>query len=140
MGRNRLTVLVGSKNPTKVNAVKDAFFEVFPEQFFSIKGIKVESNVSDQPMTNEETFNGAKNRVVNMESNNGDFYVDMKSLTIKNDKRFFLRLRDYKKIDKYGEKSNIIYFETDCKKFKTRFLRDMYFEEHMGMGKSKTLN
>ena len=64
----------------------------------------------------------------------------MKSLTIKNDKRFFFRLRDYKKIDKYGEKSNIIYFETDCKKFKTRFLRDMYFEEHMGMGKSKTLN
>ena len=73
-------------------------------------------------------------------SDNGDFYVDMKSLTIKNDKRFFLRLRDYKKIDKYGEKSNIIYFETDCKKFKTRFLRDMYFEEHMGMGKSKTLS
>ena len=73
-------------------------------------------------------------------SDNGDFYVDMNSLTIKNDKRFFLRLRDYKKIDKYGEKSNIIYFETDCKKFKTRFLKDMYFEEHMGMGKSKTLN
>ena len=73
-------------------------------------------------------------------SDNGDFYVDMKSLTIKNDKRFFLRLRDYKKIDKYGEKSNIIYFETDCKKFITRFLKDIYFEEHMGMGKSKTLN
>ena len=70
----------------------------------------------------------------------GNFYVDMKSLTIKGNKRFYLRLRDYKKIDKYGEKSNIIYFETDCKKFKTRFLRDMYFEEHMGMGKSKTLN
>ena len=73
-------------------------------------------------------------------SDNGDFYVDMKSLTIKNDKRFFLRLRDYKKIDKYGEKSNIIYFETDCKKFKARYLKDMYFEGHMGMGKSKTLN
>ena len=75
-----------------------------------------------------------------IKSDNGDFYVDMKSLIVKNDKRFFLRLRDYKKIDKYGEKSNIIYFETDCKKFKTRFLKDMYFEEHMGMGKSKTLN
>ena len=48
-----------------------------------------------------------------IKSDNGDFYVDMKSLTIKNDKRFFLRLRDYKKIDKYDEKSNIIYFETD---------------------------
>ena len=69
-----------------------------------------------------------------------EYYIDMKSLIIKNDKRFFLRLRDYKKIDKYGEKSNIIYFETDCKKFKTRFLKDMYFEDHMGMGKSKILN
>ena len=73
-------------------------------------------------------------------SDNGDFYVDMKSLIIKNNKRFFLRLRDYKNIDKYGEKSNIIYFETDCKKFKTRFLKDMYFEDHMGIGKSKILN
>ena len=54
-------------------------------------------------------------------SDNGDFYVDMKSLTIKNDKRFFLRLRDYKKIDKYGEKSNIIHFETDCKNSKQDF-------------------
>ena len=34
---------------------------------------------------------------------NSDFYVDMKSLTIKDNKRFYLRLRDYKKIDKYGE-------------------------------------
>ena len=73
-------------------------------------------------------------------SNNGNFYVDMKSLIIKNNRRFFLRLRDYKKVDKYGERSNIIYFETDCKKFKTRFLRDMYFEKHMGKGNSKTLN
>ena len=61
----------------------------------------------------------------------------MKSLTIIGNKRFYLRLRDYKKIDKYGEKSNIIYFETDCKKFKTRFLKDMYFEDHMGYGKIK---
>ena len=73
-------------------------------------------------------------------SSNGDFYVDMKSLIIKGDKRFFLRLRNYKKIDKYGERSNIIYFETDCKNSKTRFLKDIYFDGHMGTGKSKTLN
>ena len=89
MGRNRLTVLVGSKNPTKVNAVKEAFFDVFPEQLFSIKGIKVESNVSDQPMTNEETFNGAKNRVVNMESNNGDFYVGIEGGCLKFKNKLF---------------------------------------------------
>ena len=83
MDRNRLTVLVGSKNPTKVNAVKQAFFDVFPEQLFSIKGIKVESCVSDQPMTNEETFNGAKNRVVNMEGNSGDFCVGIEGGCLK---------------------------------------------------------
>ena len=64
----------------------------------------------------------------------------MKSFKIKNKKRFFLRLRDYKEINNYGEKSNIIHFETDCKNLKSRFLKDIYFEEHMGKGKSKVLN
>ena len=71
---------------------------------------------------------------------NSDFYVDMKSLTIKDNKRFYLRLRDYKKIDKYGERSNIIYFETDCTDTKSRFLKDIYFEENMGKGEYKVLD
>ena len=71
---------------------------------------------------------------------NSDFYVDMKSLTIKDNKRFYLRLRDYKKIDKYGERSNIIYFETDCTDSKSRFLKDIYFEENMGKGEFKVLD
>ena len=71
---------------------------------------------------------------------NSDFYVDMKSLTIKDNKRFYLRLRDYKKIDKYGERSNIIYFETDCADSKSRFLKDIYFEENMGKGEYKVLD
>lgn len=71
---------------------------------------------------------------------NGDFYVDMKSLTIKDNKRFYLRLRDYKKTDKYGERSNIIHFETNCTNSKSRFLKDIYFEDHMGKGKFKVLN
>ena len=71
---------------------------------------------------------------------NSDFYVDMKSLTIKDNKRLYLRLRDYKKIDKYGERSNIIYFETDCTDSKSRFLKDIYFEENMGKGEYKVLD
>lgn len=71
---------------------------------------------------------------------NSDYYVDMKSLTSKDNKRFYLRLRDYKKIDKYGERSNIIYFETDCTDSKSRFLKDIYFEEHMGKGEFKVLD
>ena len=71
---------------------------------------------------------------------NSDYYVDMKSLTIKDNKRFYLRLRDYKNIDKYGERSNIIYFGTDCTDSKSRFLKDIYFEEHMGKGEFKVLD
>ena len=71
---------------------------------------------------------------------NSDYYVDMKSLTSKDNKRFYLRLRDYKKIDKYGERSNIIYFETDCTDSKSRFLKDIYFEENMGKGEFKVLD
>ena len=71
---------------------------------------------------------------------NGDFYVDMKSLTIKDNIIFYLRLRDYKQIDKYGERSNIIHFETNCSNLKSRFLKDIYFEGHMGKGKFKILN
>ena len=74
------------------------------------------------------------------ESNNGDFYVDMETLTIKGNKRFFLRLRDYKGMDENGERSNIIHFETDCDSYESRFLTDIYFEDHMGKGKSKVLN
>ena len=75
-----------------------------------------------------------------IQTNNGDFYVDMKTLTIKDNKRFYLRLRDYKKSDKYGEKSNIIHVETNCTNSKSRFLKDIYFEDHMGKGKFKILN
>ena len=73
-------------------------------------------------------------------SNNGDFYVDMKTLTIEGNKRFFLRLRDYKEMDENGERSNIIHIETDCDSYESRFLTDIYFEDHMGKGKSKVLN
>ena len=73
-------------------------------------------------------------------SNNGDFYVDIKTLTIEGNKRFFERLRDYKEMDEYGERSNIIHFETDCDSYESRFLTDIYFEDHMGKGKSKVLN
>ena len=65
-------------------------------------------------------------------SKNGDFYVDMETLTIEGNKRFYLRLRDYKEIDEYGERSNIIYFETDCDSYESRFLTDIYFKDHMG--------
>lgn len=60
-------VLVGSKNPVKVEAVKEAFSKFFS----SVKaiGVDVNSKVSIQPV-NSETFKGAKNRVLELKKIN----------------------------------------------------------------------
>lgn len=74
MGFNKLTVLVGSKNPTKTNAVFSAFKEVFKVPV-KVVGLSVSSGVPDQPMSCVETKNGAKNRVKQLKKNVADFYV-----------------------------------------------------------------
>ena len=53
-------MLVGSKNPTKTNAVKDAFERVFKNKKIDIKGKGVRSGVSDQPMSDIETTTRGK--------------------------------------------------------------------------------
>lgn len=75
MGDDKLTVLVGSKNPTKTNAVNGAFERVFYNTPIDIVGVSVNSGVSDQPMTCEETKLGAKNRLKNLTKKGEDFYV-----------------------------------------------------------------
>ncbi|HOJ36917.1 MAG TPA: inosine/xanthosine triphosphatase [Ignavibacteriales bacterium] len=67
-----IKLVVGSKNPVKVNAVKKGFQKVFPDTQFEIIGIDVPSNVSEQPMTNEETLQGAINRALNCKKSNPD--------------------------------------------------------------------
>lgn len=56
------TIVVASKNPVKIQAVEAGFRSLFPEELFEVVGVSVPSGVSDQPMTDEETFLGAKNR------------------------------------------------------------------------------
>ena len=56
-------IVVASKNPTKINAALNGFREMFPNEAFETIGISVPSGVSDQPMGNEETYQGAYNRV-----------------------------------------------------------------------------
>lgn len=51
-----MKVLIGSRNPTKINAVKHVF-----EQY-TVEGIDSPSKVSNQPTTDEETILGAINR------------------------------------------------------------------------------
>lgn len=51
-----MNIKIGSKNPTKINAVT----EVFPDA--SVTALKASSGVSEQPFSDEETMMGAVNR------------------------------------------------------------------------------
>jgi inosine/xanthosine triphosphatase len=57
-----MKVLIGSKNPVKIEAVRRAFTSVFPDQTWECIGISCESGVSAQPMTEAESIRGARNR------------------------------------------------------------------------------
>ena len=57
-----MKIAVSSKNPVKIDSVHSAFEKVFPDKRFTILSAKVPSNVSDQPMSNKETLQGAENR------------------------------------------------------------------------------
>jgi len=71
-------VLVGSENPVKIKAVEEVFSKYFDN--LEVVAIKVDSKVSSQPV-NDETFEGAKNRAlelkrINKEENLGaKFFV-----------------------------------------------------------------
>lgn len=57
-----MKVAVGSKNPVKIEATKQAFEKVFPEENWIVEGIEVASDVSSQPMSDSESIRGARNR------------------------------------------------------------------------------
>ncbi len=56
-------VIVASQNPVKVQAVKEAFALMFPGNEFSFNGLSVSSGVNGQPLSSQETLQGALNRV-----------------------------------------------------------------------------
>lgn len=57
-------ILVGSKNPVKISCTEDAFTRAFNSSFL-VEGINASSGVPDQPIGNQETLLGAKNRALN---------------------------------------------------------------------------
>ncbi len=72
-------IIIASKNPVKIQATKNAFEKMFPEEQFQFDGVSVPSNVADQPMGNEETLLGATNRAQNAhkEVPEADFWVGL---------------------------------------------------------------
>ncbi|WP_299695706.1 inosine/xanthosine triphosphatase [uncultured Vibrio sp.] len=75
------SVVIASLNPAKINAVKSAFLSAFPDSEFDFTYINVPSGVADQPMSNDETYQGAINRVSNaaQAQPNADFYVGLEA-------------------------------------------------------------
>ncbi len=57
-----LKIVVASTNPVKVAAVSQGFRRLFPTQPFITEPFQAPSNVSQQPMSRAETYQGAYNR------------------------------------------------------------------------------
>lgn len=58
-------VIIASRNPAKIKAVKMGFENLLPERKFEYIGVSVPSGVREQPMSNDETLKGALMRVEN---------------------------------------------------------------------------
>jgi inosine/xanthosine triphosphatase len=57
-----MIIFVGSSNPVKVNAVKQAVISHWPDA--QVEGFEVKSGVDAQPRTDKETRQGAENRAL----------------------------------------------------------------------------
>lgn len=69
-----LKIIIGSKNPAKITAVKNAFQH--PEAEFI--PLDVPSGVNEQPFSDEETIKGAMNRAVEaLRLGNGDIGIGL---------------------------------------------------------------
>jgi inosine/xanthosine triphosphatase len=71
------TIVIASKNPVKVASTLNGFCKMFPNEEFKTLSVQVPSNVSDQPLTSDETLAGACNRAANAKDliEDADFWV-----------------------------------------------------------------
>jgi inosine/xanthosine triphosphatase len=65
MQQKEIKLVVASQNPVKVQAASDGFRQMFPNLPIKVLSLPAASDVAEQPMTDEETLLGAKNRVSN---------------------------------------------------------------------------
>lgn len=79
MSHRVLKVVVTSFNPVKIAAVRQAFLSQFPLCEAKIIPVRVDSGVADQPMTDGETRQGARNRVANarLKIPDADYWVGL---------------------------------------------------------------
>lgn len=60
-----MDIVVASHNPVKIRAVETAFSNQFPDEILRVHPVNADSGVSKQPHSDNETRQGAKNRVTN---------------------------------------------------------------------------
>lgn len=77
-------VIIASQNPVKIEVTKQIFNNCFTGEQFEFIPIKAESGVSDQPKSEAETVQGAKNRVKFCQNvyPDADYFVGLEGGTI----------------------------------------------------------
>lgn len=84
-----MKIAVGSTNPVKVNAVKRVMNKVYKN--VEVIPLKVESKVSNTPLSDKEMIEGAKNRAYRaLEKTDSDLAVGMEGGLVKIEDRYFL--------------------------------------------------
>jgi inosine/xanthosine triphosphatase len=70
-------VVIASKNPVKIRAVQTGFERMFPDAKYEFQFLSVDSGVSNQPNTDEETLLGACNRAAGAREKtpHADFWI-----------------------------------------------------------------
>ncbi|GHH97331.1 DUF84 family protein [Neobacillus kokaensis] len=69
-----MRVIIGSKNPAKIEAVKNSF----TNQYIELSSLDIPSGVSDQPLSDEETIKGAINRAAGaLREGSGDIGIGL---------------------------------------------------------------
>lgn len=87
-----MKILVGSKNPVKIDSVKEAFANYYDN--IEATGIDVESGVSAQPVS-DQTFIGAQNRAIKLKELNDaqnlsvDYFVGIEGGITKQFEKWF---------------------------------------------------
>jgi len=71
-----MKVLIGTKNPAKIEGARLALLNYYKEEDINIDGVSVDSLVPEQPM-NDEVYLGAKNRVDNLVNYAMDNNIDV---------------------------------------------------------------
>ena len=59
------TIVKASQNPVKIEAARSGFEIMFPGETFKVRSVSVPSGGGQQPMSSQETLQGARNRARN---------------------------------------------------------------------------